>query len=484
MKRLNVLFISLALLFVFTFMANPASAFEFNFYYQEIEEVYDPASTAPWLGLGQTVSNWFGNEKVEIKKSEYVPTDSSPDKGHAQIAYKIRTRKVTCLAELYNAMGVTQEQINKGEVSNGQLALIDTFKEAQSKAIQDRTEHAFKNKCDVYLTDSSDYDTNPNVSDYVKNALKKDFWPCSSGDKKRIQMSSRFFCGDADTDHAVSTFVHEYSHSLDKTEYQEKNHYGLDNTHYYDEIISKSAAFKESWAEYNEMIEFDSTRDSYLSRATANTMLSIESTSKSGDYSNKIKASDATAEQLMCNEMFMCSMLYKLHELLGEDANGKDIVSNAFYETNGKNNSMSNLIKQIIKDNPSKIADIIKVVDDATLNKMKSDYMREFFGDSQELENYITNNNVDARGSETTGSVGENAARRAKPSSENDTQATDTLKKTSIFKRIADKIKSTLKITSSSSSKLPTLKKLSDETENNKGKGVVIEVESDDPFGE
>ena len=145
---------------------------------------------------------------------------------------------------------------------------------------------------------------------------------------------------------------------------------------------------------------------------------------------------------------------------------------------------MSNLIKQIIKDNPSKIADIIKVVDDATLNKMKSDYMREFFGDSQELENYITNNNVDARGSETTGSVGENAARRAKPSSENDTQATDTLKKTSIFKRIADKIKSTLKITSSNSSKLPTLKKLSDETENNKGKGVVIEVESDDPFGE
>ena len=160
-----------------------------------------------------------------------------------------------------------------------------------------------------------------------------------------------------------------------------------------DEITTKSAAFKEAWAEYNEMIEFDSRRDTYLAKSKANTMLVIEDPNTSGDYSNKIRASDCTADQLMANEMFMNHLLYSLHELLGKDANGNDIVSNAFYATNGSDNNMSKLIKQILSDNPDKAAEIYQIIDDVTLNKMTDDEMIDFCGKSEALGDYLATRN-------------------------------------------------------------------------------------------
>ncbi len=469
MKRLNILFISFFLLTVICFGANPAFAFEFNFYYEQIEEVYDPASTAPnGATIGETVGGWFTGEKVEIRQSNYVPPAGSANEGHDPIAYKVKTKKVSNLNQLYKAMGVTQQDYDNGSLTNGQKALIDTFKEAQSKAIQDRTEHANQKKCDVYLYDSSDFDTDPNVSTYVKDALKKDFWPCASGNKDWIRMSSRFFCSDANTDHAVSTFVHEYSHTLDVSTFQESNPYGLDGTHYYNEITTKSAAFKEAWAEYNEMIEFDSTRDNYLSYSKETSTLKVESKTERGNYTT-IKASDCTADQLLSNEMFMNRMLYELHELLGKDSNGKDIVSNAFYETNSSNNNMSNLIQQLIQDNPDYAIDIIRIVDEVTLKKMSDDELLSFVGKSEAFREYReTRNNTDdsdkPKDDGSKGKVDEGSARRRPPTE--------------------DKENNTPKI-ATGSLKLPVLRKLSnDDKKDNKGKGVVIEVESDDPFGE
>ncbi len=374
MKKLRFLFITLCFLTIFCLRADSAFAFKFNFYYQEVEEVYDPASTAPTIGFWEGVGNWFKGEKIEIKQSK-----------EGGIAYKVRQKKVSSLDELYKAMGVTQEQYDNNEISNKEKALIDTFNTALSQAVTDRTEHAYRNSCDVYLVNSSDFD------DTYGSYTKKDFWPCSWGDS--IRLSTCYVSNTDNPDILPSTFVHEYCHTLDKSTFAESNPYGLDGSHRMDEIVTKSAAFKEAWAEYNEMIEFDSRRDTYLAKSTANTMLVIEDPNTSGDYSNKIKASDATADQLMSNEMFMNHMLYSLHELLGKDADGKDIVSNAFYATNSSDNSMSKVIKQILSDNPDKASEIYKIIDDVTLNKMTDDEMIDFCGESDALSDYLATRN-------------------------------------------------------------------------------------------
>ena len=113
MKKFKFLLISLLLLSVFCFRADSAFAFQFNFYYQEVEEVYDPASTAPKsIGLGEKIGNWWNGEKVEIKQSK-----------EGGIAYRVREKKVRSLDELYKAMGVTQEQYDNNEISNKEKAL-------------------------------------------------------------------------------------------------------------------------------------------------------------------------------------------------------------------------------------------------------------------------------------------------------------------------------------------------------------------------
>ncbi len=475
MKRFNYLFISMLLLCVFIFSANSAFAFEFNFYYQEIVEVYDPASTAPNEGLGDKICNWLSpDSKTEIKKSSYK------EDGHDKIAYKVRTRKVTSLAELYKQMGVTQEDYDNNNISNGQRAIIDIFKSVKdstkNQAIMERTQHADKKKCDVYLIDSSDFDNT--ASQYVKDSLSNDFWSQCSANRKEIQMGTINYCNDSSSDRAVSTFLHEYSHSLDKSVFHEIHPYGKDGTHYYNEVISKSAAFKEAWAEYNEMIESENRKNYYYSYSTPNQELIIEK--GKGDYSTKVKASEATAEQLLRNECFMNRLLYRLHEVLGKDANGDDIVSKAFYETNGLTNDMSKLIKQLIKDNPESTIAIYEVIDEVTFNKMSDKDFKKFVGKSDKLEEYLN-----VREDNSKGSVGENSATRAKSDTSNNSSIKDTPKISSgSIKLPWLNIKDNLTTTASGSGKLPVLRKLSNEEKDTKGKGVVIEIESDDPFGE
>ena len=377
MKKLRFLFIALCFLTVFCFRADSAFAFNFNFYYQEVEEVYDPADTAPSIGWGESFVNWLNGQKVEIKKSET-----------GKVAYKIKTTRIYTRAGLLSAMGVTEEDYKNNTISNKQKALIDSFDIATNpdkNLLAERAENAYRKKCDVYLIDSSDFDSTYGES------TKKDFWPLSWGEK--IQLGTCYVSETDNADILPSTLVHEYSHTLDKTKNTDPKPYGLDGSHRMNEIISKSAAFKEAWAEYNEMIEYDSRRDTYMLKTFATSSLVIEDPNKEGDYSNTLLASNATAEQLLCNEMFMARMLYELHELLKEDSNGKDIVSKIFYETNSENNSMSNVIKQALKDYPDKATEIYKIVDNVTLNKMTDDELIDFCGKSEELSEYLATRN-------------------------------------------------------------------------------------------
>jgi hypothetical protein len=358
-----------------------------------------------------------------------VPSSGSADEGHDPVSYKIRSKKVSSLDELYKEMGVTQADYDNGRLTNGQKTLVDTFKMATSDAITSRTEHAFNRNCDVYLFNSDDFDNNSNVSNYIKNAIKNDTWPCSMNNGKAIRMSSSFFCKQPNTDSAVSTFVHEYSHTLDKT-IREPGSYGQDNTHMIDEITTKKAAFKEAWAEYNEMIEFNSTANKYLEYSTASASLCIESTrpGEIGVYS-EINATDCSADQLLSSEMFVSRMLYQLHVLLGKDSNGKDIVSNAFYATNGEETEMTDLVKQLIRDNPGKAKDIIKIVDQVTLNKMTNDELTSFVGNSEALTKYLETRNSGSSTSTSTSTTTTTTVENPAQEEENDESKASITKK-------------------------------------------------------
>ena len=102
-------------------------------------------------------------------------------------------------------------------------------------------------------TDTTGFD-DPKKFPQVEN----DFWPNSTG--RMIQMSSNFFNYWGSDDDAKATFVHEFSHSCDRTVKEFIKPYGKDGRHSCNELTRNRSAFVEGWAEFNEMLDFPSER--------------------------------------------------------------------------------------------------------------------------------------------------------------------------------------------------------------------------------
>jgi hypothetical protein len=122
-------------------------------------------------------------------------------------------------------------------------------------------------------------------------------------------------------------------------------------------------------------------------------------------------------------------MLYQLHVLLGKDSNGKDIVSNAFYATNGEETEMTDLVKQLIRDNPGKAKDIIKIVDQVTLNKMTNDELTSFVGNSEALTKYLETRNSGSSTSTSTSTTTTTTVENPAQEEENDESKASITKK-------------------------------------------------------
>ena len=377
---------ALMLVSVFCFQATKASALEakFDFYYQSIEEVKtinEPVeeNDSLWTKIKKTVKK--GTNTVKRLWEKGVTRNFFPGEGEKtwysekdhNIAYTVKRTKVTTEAELLAAMGAKSED----ELTNGQKALLSAFRTAQSQAVADEAKIAYIPKVKVILSDTTGYDDEskyPNV--------EKDFWPYSSN--LAINMSSKnynYAGGDKD---AASTFVHEYAHCLDTTFKELKNPYGLDGSHYGNEITGKRAAFVEAWAEYNEMIASEDEAKSILKRSE---VLCEESKTEAGSYTWNIKQEDCTADQLMRSEAHLAKLLYRLTM---ETDNGKDKVYKAFTSTRlNVLRDMTTLVKKFIKQNPEDTETVCKIVDEVFLGKMTDEEFLDYVGKTDATKAYL-----------------------------------------------------------------------------------------------
>jgi hypothetical protein len=377
---------ALILVSVFCFQATKASALEakFDFYYQSIEEVKtinEPVEEddSLWTKIKKTVKK--GTNTVKRLWEKGVTRNFFPGEGEKtwysekdhNIAYTVKRTKVTTEAELLAAMGVKSED----ELTNGQKALLSAFRTAKSQAVADEAKIAYIPKVKVILSDTTGYDDEskyPNV--------EKDFWPYSSN--LAINMSSKnynYAGGDKD---AASTFVHEYAHCLDTTFKELKNPYGLDGSHYGNEITGKRAAFVEAWAEYNEMIASEDEAKSILKRSE---VLCEESKTEAGSYTWNIKQEDCTADQLMRSEAHLAKLLYRLTM---ETDNGKDKVYKAFTSTRlNVLRDMTTLVKKFIKQNPEDTETVCKIVDEVFLGKMTDEEFLDYVGKTDATKAYL-----------------------------------------------------------------------------------------------
>ena len=386
MKNFKYLLMALVLMSVFCFQVSKAEAKEtkFVFYYQSIEEVKtinEPIEEGDslWTKFKKTVKK--GTNAVKKLWEKGVTRNFAPGEGEKtwysekdpNIAYTVKRTKVTTEEELLAAMGAKSVD----ELNDGQKALVAAFRKSKSEAVAAESEIGIIPRVNVILSDTTGYEDRskyPNIS--------KDFWPYSSG--LAINMSSDNYNYPGSEKDAESTMVHEFAHCLDFTFKELKNPYGLDGTHYGNEITGKRSAFVEGWAEYNEMIASEDEAKAILKKCES---LCEESKTDAGSYTWNIKQEDCTADQLMRSEAHNAKILYLLTQ---NTENGKEKVYKAFTSTRWNVlRDMSTLVKKFIKQNPEDTETVCKIIDEVFLDKMTDEEFLDFVGKTDATKAYL-----------------------------------------------------------------------------------------------
>lgn len=377
----------MALLLVSAFCLHGSKAFaddvKFEFYYQSIEDVVTIAEDIDendnlWGKIKKTAKK--GWNAVKRTWENVVTRNIAPGEGektwysseNKNIAYKVKRTKVTSEAELLKAMGAKSES----DLNDGQKALLAVFRKSKSDAIKEEAKIGYIPKVNILLSDTTGFDDEskyPNV--------EKDFWPCSTG--LTINMSSKNYNYPGGDKNAESTLVHEFAHCLDATFKEFKNPYGLDGSHYGNEITGKRAAFVEAWAEYNEMIASEDKAKEILGRSK---VLCEESKTEKGKYTD-INEEDCTVEQLQSSEAHLAKLLYRLTT---ETSAGKAGVYKTFVDTRWNVlRNMSTFVKKFVKNYPDDAEAVCKIVDEVFLGKMTNEELLSMVGKNKTTQAYV-----------------------------------------------------------------------------------------------
>ncbi|NLI79112.1 MAG: hypothetical protein GX442_22045 [Candidatus Riflebacteria bacterium] len=363
---------------VLAVIPSPAAAKDvgFDFYYQKVDEVVQINNPEPqgWWektkAFGKSV--WNGAKRLweETVVRPYFPGEGAKtwySKDDHDIAYRVTRVKVRSEAHLLELMGAKGDE---SKLSDGQKALLASYRAASSKAIKDRMAlNQFRSTIVVHLTDTTGIDT----SDPKYQSMREDFWPRSTG--RTIQMASFLYDYSGSEADATSTMLHEFCHSLDNTFKEFRNPYGKDGSHFVNEKTGKRAAFVEGWAEFNEMLESKSEAN-YVRNSIG--WIRIESTSEEGKYKT-LEAKDLTGLQLTEVEGINANIMYEMATKL-PDGRGK--VFAAFQKSNYPWRNLRHLVRALVKANPGDAAAVAGILDQATLGKLSDKELLDFLGDS------------------------------------------------------------------------------------------------------
>ena len=392
-KNFRYVLMVLVMLGVICFMpaekAFAADEVGFTFYLQTIEDVKtinedikeDDSLWTKAKKLGKKATNWVKKTwESGVTRNLWITEGDSTwySKKDPNIAYSVKRTKVTTEEELIKAMGASSEE----ELSNGQKALLASFRAAYSDAMKSRAEASYRKNVNVILTDTTGFDDSEKYPH-----VRKDFWPCSTG--FTISMSSNCYNYSSGPEDAASTMIHEYAHCMDTTVKELFNAYGLDGSHYGNEITGERAAFVEGWAEYNEMIESEKEAQGIIKNTKS---LCEESKTEAGSYTT-VLPEDATSDQLRRAESYNAYLMYRLATEIDD---GQAKVTKAFTDTRWKIfRDLSTFVKRFIKNNPEDAAKVCKIVDETFLYKFTDEEMYDMCGKSQAVKDYVATRGQD-----------------------------------------------------------------------------------------
>ncbi len=358
-----------------------ATESEFEFYYQRIEaveQINDPEPKGWWektkafvKGVGNTIAGTF--EKVtrgyfpgEGEKRWYSEKDKS-------VAYKLERTKVKSEAHLLELMGAKNGDVSK--LTDGQKALLAVYRHSRSQAVQDRMSVSYRSKIAVMLSDTTGFD-DPEKYPQVEN----DFWPNSTG--RMIQMSSNFFNYWGSEEDARATFVHEFSHSCDRTVKEFIKPYGKDGRHSCSELTHARSAFVEGWAEFNEMLDFPFERDRIQSA-----IKTIKIEQSDGEY-KRVDATDSSlsGKDLMNVEGVVANLFYRMSTELPD---GRAKVFASFKNTNIYWRTTQKMLRDYVKKNPADAKALAAILNEETHGKLSDAEMLLYLGNNADVQEFL-----------------------------------------------------------------------------------------------
>lgn len=365
-----------------------AKGTEFDFYYQCIEKVVQINNPEPkgWWQKSKALAK-DGVNLVKRTWESQVTRKVAPGEGkklwysedNHNIAYEVRRVKVTSVEHLLELMGAKSES----ELADGQKAMLAVYKHSQSQAVKDRLKYSKRDKLNVILSDTSGFEC---AADYEH--VSADFWPYSNGPV--IQMSSGRYNYPGSEESAQSTFVHEFSHSIDSTIKEFINPYGKDGSHFVSELTRPRSAFVEGWAEFNEMLD-SPLKERYIKNSILR--VKIEDKKEAGEYTD-VDPKDLTAAQLLSVEGINATIL---HRIATEVDNGREKIFNSFMATKWKVfRDLKTLTLDLARKNPEDIAKIGLIVDEMTLGKLSDKELISIIGKSAAAMEFIKNRGTPA----------------------------------------------------------------------------------------
>ncbi|MFZ2961262.1 MAG: hypothetical protein WA705_30675 [Candidatus Ozemobacteraceae bacterium] len=363
----------------------PAKGFakdcEFEFYYQKIDRVEQVNNPEPkgWWEKAKAVVKSGLNTVARVWEKEvtrnFLPGEGEKtwysEKDH-NLAYKVSRVKVRNEAHLLELMGAAGDE---SKLTEGQKALLEVYRHSKSQALKDRLPYSFRSDVKVLLTDTTGFDDEKKYPN-----IEKDFWPYSSG--FAISMNSNHFNYPGGYDTAKSTFIHEFSHSMDHGISEFIKPYGADGSHYTNELTKSRASFVEGWAEFNQML--DSPQDASMRKRLLKVVRVEKEDGKYDDI--PIDSPKLSGEDLTHVEGLDALVLYRLSQ---ECQNGREKVFKTFVDTNYPWRSLKTYLKGFVKNNPGDAKKAAAILDEVMVGKLSDAQMKEFLGDSAGVQGYL-----------------------------------------------------------------------------------------------
>ncbi|MBF0409449.1 MAG: hypothetical protein HQM10_19070 [Candidatus Riflebacteria bacterium] len=369
--------------FCLFFLTNTAFAEKFDFYYQRIDKILEINNPKPdgWFehakaflkGGVNTVKRWVSDARYSmgIVKQGDKTWYSSEDHN---VAYQVYRVKVTSREQLIELMGAK----SFSELNDGQKALVAMYDYSKTDSVKERTDFFPRETAEIILTDTENF----NDEEKYPN-IRRDFWPTASG--KTIWVNSlRYSYPNSDKD-SPHTFTHELAHIFDNSPLP-FNAYGKDGAHYFNEKTSPRTAFKEGWAQFNELSYFG-TGTSGVFEDSDIKKIKIEDTASAGNYVEI----DAASSSLSGNDLLSVEGVnaFIMYDISLKANDGRKKIYDAFKEINFGFIVLKDLLKKFLKKYPDDSEIVFKAFDNRTLNKFSNDELIRYFGQSPQLTEYL-----------------------------------------------------------------------------------------------